>query len=81
LVLFRDVDRAGRFLSVDRWADAPSWRAFLDRWGNDYDELDHRLHGLAAGGEAVVEGADAGHLITAEAPQRRHEQRDRLASR
>jgi hypothetical protein len=32
-------------------------RAFLDRWGNDYDELDHRLHGLAAGGEAVVEGA------------------------
>jgi heme-degrading monooxygenase HmoA len=58
--LFRDVDRASRFLSVDRWADAASWRAFLDRWGNDYDELEHRLHGLAAGGEAVVEGAAPG---------------------
>jgi quinol monooxygenase YgiN len=31
--LFRDVDKAGRFLTVDRWADAARWDAFLARWG------------------------------------------------
>jgi hypothetical protein len=58
--LFRDVDRAGRFLTVDRWADAACWQAFLYRWGDDYGELDRRLRGLAAGGKAVVEGATLG---------------------
>jgi heme-degrading monooxygenase HmoA len=55
--LFRDVDRADRFLTVDRWAAAARWDAFLGRWGDNYGELDRRLHGLAAGGEAVIEGA------------------------
>jgi len=36
--LFRDVDRAGRFLTVDRWADFASWEAFFARWGSDYLE-------------------------------------------
>ena len=54
--LFRDVDRANRFLTVDRWADAASWESFLDRWRDDYCELDHQLRRLAAGGEPIVEG-------------------------
>jgi quinol monooxygenase YgiN len=55
--LFRDVGQASRFLTVDRWTDAACWEAFLDQWGDDYGELDQRLHELAAGGEPVVEGA------------------------
>jgi len=55
--LFRDVDRAGRFLTVDRWADAASWEAFLGHWASDYRELDQRLRGLADGGEMIVEGS------------------------
>jgi len=54
--LFRDVDRPSHFLTVDLWTDVACWQGFLNRWGNDYGELDHRLHGVAAGGEAVIEG-------------------------
>jgi hypothetical protein len=50
------MDRAGRFLTVDRWTDYASWQAFLDRWGSDYRELDQRLSGLADGGEMIAEG-------------------------
>lgn len=56
--LFRDVDRPGQFLTVDRWADAACWETFLARWGNDYRDVDERLNGLAAGGEVVVEGSN-----------------------
>jgi heme-degrading monooxygenase HmoA len=58
--LFRDVDRAGRFLTVDRWTDYASWKAFLDRWGSDYRELDQRLRRLADGGQMIVEGLAEG---------------------
>jgi hypothetical protein len=51
------VDRAGRFLTIDRWADAASWEAFLGSWASDYGELDQRLRGLADGGEMIVEGS------------------------
>jgi hypothetical protein len=58
--LFRDVDRADRFLTVDQWADSACWEGFLYQWGSDYRELDQRLRGLAAGGEMVVEGSAEG---------------------
>jgi heme-degrading monooxygenase HmoA len=58
--LFRDFDRANRFLTVACWADAASWESFLDRWRDDYCELDHQLRRLAAGGEPIVEGAAPG---------------------
>jgi heme-degrading monooxygenase HmoA len=54
--LFRDVDRADRFLTADRWTNYASWEAFLDRWGSDYREFDQRLRALADGGELIVEG-------------------------
>jgi len=54
--LFGAVGQDGRFLTVDRWRDAACWEAFLDQWRDEYGELDHQLHGLAAGGDAVVEG-------------------------
>jgi heme-degrading monooxygenase HmoA len=55
--LFRDVDQANRFLTVDRWTNAGCWQAFLDRWADEYHELDHQLRWLASGGRPVVEGA------------------------
>jgi quinol monooxygenase YgiN len=55
--LFCDVDRAGQFMTIDKWRDAGSWAAFLNRWGEEYRRLDQQLHGLAAGGRAVIEGA------------------------
>jgi hypothetical protein len=58
--LFGDVGRAGRFVTIDKWLDVASWEAFLVRWGVDYCALDQKLHGLAAGGQAVIEGAAAG---------------------
>lgn len=58
--LFRDAECTSRFLTVDRWADAASWEAFMGRWGDDYRELDHRLDGLASGGQVVVEGSAPG---------------------
>jgi quinol monooxygenase YgiN len=54
--LFSDVDRSGRFVTIDRWRDVASWETFLARWGNDYRALDQKLQGLAAGGQALIEG-------------------------
>jgi len=58
--LFRDVDKANRFLTVDRWTDAGCWEAFLRVWASDYRELDQRLHELADGGEMIVDGSAGG---------------------
>ena len=40
--LYRDVDRPGRYLTVDRFSDAESWHRFLTEHGADYAELDSR---------------------------------------
>ena len=53
--LYRHVDAGGRFLTVDRWDDEASWRAFLDGSRPAYEALDARLAHLAGGGRLLVE--------------------------
>jgi heme-degrading monooxygenase HmoA len=40
--LYRSVDQPGRYLTVDRFSDADSWRRFLTEHGQDYADLDSR---------------------------------------
>lgn len=40
--LYRAVDQPARYLTVDRFADADSWREFLREHGAAYAELDSR---------------------------------------
>lgn len=55
--LYRDTDRSGRFLTVDRWTDEGSWRAFLGAWDQEYARLGERLAGLTVDQRALLEGA------------------------
>lgn len=54
--LFRDVERGGRFLTVDRWADEAAWRSFLDTSREAYEALDRRLEGIAATERPLLDG-------------------------
>lgn len=45
--LFRSTDEGGRFVTVDRWEDKASWRAFLENWSAEYEQLDATMLGLA----------------------------------
>jgi heme-degrading monooxygenase HmoA len=44
--LYRGVDRPGRYLTVDLFSDAESWRRFLGEHGGYYAELDSRCEEL-----------------------------------
>jgi heme-degrading monooxygenase HmoA len=44
--LYRDADRAGRYLVVDRWRSAAEYRSFLDSRAADYDALGQRTQRL-----------------------------------
>jgi heme-degrading monooxygenase HmoA len=46
--LFRAVESADRFLTVDRWQTERDWHAFLNTWRNAYDTLDDEMAGVAA---------------------------------
>ena len=51
--LYRGVDDPARYLTVDRFADADSWRRFLDEHGDDYAELDARCAQLTTSEEEI----------------------------
>jgi heme-degrading monooxygenase HmoA len=55
--LYRDADRPGRFLTIDRWQDERDWRAFLDAFGPAYESLDAQLEGLADAERSLFEGS------------------------
>jgi heme-degrading monooxygenase HmoA len=55
--LYRDTDAPTRFVTIDEWVSEAAWRAFADRWGAAYAELDARLEPLAAGGTLLVESS------------------------
>ena len=55
--LYRDVDDARRFITVDRWRDLDSWQRFLDRWSPEYEALDRRLDKLTMTERLVIEGS------------------------
>ncbi len=54
--LYRCTAAADRFLTVDRWDDDDSWRAFLDRHRQEYDALDARRGGLTPAARPLIEG-------------------------
>ena len=55
--LYRDSDRPGRFLTIDRWRDEQAWQAFLTVFRPDYETLDARLEGIAAAERSLFEGS------------------------
>ena len=54
--LYRGVDAPARFLTVDRWSDEASWRAFLSGFHAEYEVLDARLEGLSLRERPLLEG-------------------------
>ena len=58
--LYRDVGRAARFVTVDRWRDEADWTAFLVREADDYRALDARLAPLSGAQSLLLEGTSPG---------------------
>jgi heme-degrading monooxygenase HmoA len=58
--LFRSTQTANRFVTLDVWSDQKAWQAFLDRWGEQYAELDATVESLAGGGTLLAEGSANG---------------------
>ena len=54
--LFRSIQTATRFVTLDVWRSEEAWQAFLHHWGAWYAELDTTLQSLAAGGTVLTEG-------------------------
>ena len=55
--LYRSTDDEARFVTVDRWTGEAAWRAFLEEWGEAYDELDTRLDRLTTSQRSLSEGS------------------------
>jgi heme-degrading monooxygenase HmoA len=56
--LFRSTDDGKRFVTVDRWTDQASWSAFLEEWGELYEQLDTRMARLTSSQRGLLEGSD-----------------------
>lgn len=46
--LLHDMEDAGRYLTVDRWASHEAFEAFRRDFAADYSTLDRQLEGLAS---------------------------------
>lgn len=46
--LLRCHDRAGRYLTMDRWQSASAFEDFKHQFANEYQALDRQLEGLAS---------------------------------
>lgn len=44
--LYRDITRDGEYLTIDRWVDERTFRAFRESHGADYERLDRELASL-----------------------------------
>ena len=55
--LYRGVEKANVFLTVDRWRDETAWHAFLEEWSETYDGLGKRLGGLSSFQRLLHEGS------------------------
>lgn len=51
--LLRDEANPQRYLTIDRWRSSEEYKAFLARWGHDYEALDARCEDLTEG-EALM---------------------------
>jgi heme-degrading monooxygenase HmoA len=57
--LFRSLDVPGRYLSVDRFLDAPTWHRFLADHGSAYQQLDEQCADLTLTEQELAEVDDA----------------------
>ena len=55
--LYRSTDDGAQFVTVDRWTDQAAWRAFLDQWGEAYEELGTKMTPLTVSQRSLVEGS------------------------
>ncbi|WP_426270505.1 antibiotic biosynthesis monooxygenase family protein [Dyella kyungheensis] len=46
--LLRSHDRAGRYLTIDRWQSVNAFENFKRHFAKEYQELDRQLEGLAS---------------------------------
>jgi len=46
--LLRDVTNTQRYITIDRWTTKAAYEDFLDRWKEEYNQLDERCKGLAS---------------------------------
>ena len=54
--LYRSTDDEAHFVTVDRWTDQATWRAFLEEWGEPYEALDTTMSRLTASQRSLLEG-------------------------
>ena len=45
-LLLQDSSRPGRYLTIDRWQSAGAYRAFRERFAEEYEALDRRCQAL-----------------------------------
>ena len=55
--LYRSTDDEAHFVTVDRWTDQATWRAFLEEWGEAYKSLDKSMNRLTASQRSLSEGS------------------------
>lgn len=58
--LLVDTGNSNRFVTVDRWVDAPSWQAFRSQWAAEYDSLDRRCAALTVAQLELLAADDRG---------------------
>jgi len=44
--LLHEVDRKGRYFTIDRWESPAASEAFRDQWRHEFDALDQRCESL-----------------------------------
>lgn len=53
VVLLADIERPGRYLTIDRWRDAVAFEAFIGVHGDQYAALDDALAGISSRGHRL----------------------------
>jgi hypothetical protein len=49
IILIRDNEQSGRYLTIDVWEDKASYLSFKDRFARDYHQIDENCEKLTAG--------------------------------
>lgn len=44
--LFRETERSGTYVTIDRWNSRAAFQAFRDRWLSEYETLDAQCESL-----------------------------------
>lgn len=47
--LMRGTEKAGTYLTIDRWSSPAAFESFRERFAGEYEALDRQLEGIASG--------------------------------